>query len=428
MQLKKKLGLAVCSLLTATQSQAADWLYDASVLNYSEKDSQQQNRVSVVEPVLSITKQNAVDDYVQFQVIYDSLTGASPNGANASSVAQNFNRFIARPGFTPLDPAFNDNRVAFNLNWLKPLDRTSRYQAGLSFSTETDYKSVAGNLSLLEDFDHKRTTLTIGGAYSYDAVNPHGGFHDPFTSIYAVATPVTPTAQTVTSASGGGGNQEQSLFPGKIKQTFEGIVGISRVLNRFTLLNVNYGISYLTGYQTDPYKLISVIDAGGFPVDYVWEKRPDTRLKQTVKTSFITAIGKDSLHLDYRYYWDDWGVSTNTYDVKYHFSMGSHLYVVPHYRLSDQSKADFFRISLNQSQPDPAYASADYRLGDMKTTTYGGMIGYRWNSKLEFTANIEQITQTGNSYPVEAIGDQRNNDMFPDLKFWSLTFGVRGKW
>jgi hypothetical protein len=428
-QLKEKLSLAVCSLLTVTQSHGADWLYDVSVLSYSEKDSQQQDRVSVVEPVFSITKQNAVDDYVQFQVIYDSLTGASPNGANASSVQQNFNSFNVRPGFTPLDPSFSDTRTAFNLNWLTPLDRMSRYQAGLNFSTETDYKSVGGNLSLLEDFDHKRTTLTIGGAYSYDAVNPHGGFHDPFTSIYAVPAPVTPTAQTVTSASGGGGgNQEESLFPGKIKQTFEGIVGITHVLNRFTLLNFNYGISYVSGYQTDPYKLISVVDTAGFPVDYVWENRPEARLKQTIKASFITAIGKDSLHLDYRYYWDDWGISTNTYDVKYHLAMGNRLYIVPHYRFSDQSKADFFRISLNQNQPDPTFASADYRLADMTTTTYGGMIGYRLNSKLELTANVEQIAQAGNSYPVEAIGDQRNNDMFPDLTFWSLTFGVRGKW
>lgn len=428
MQLKEKLGLAVCSLLTATQSQAADWLYDASVLSYSEKDSQQQDRVSVIEPVISVTKQNAVDDYVQFQAVYDSLSGASPNGANAAGVQQNFNNFLVRPGFTPLDPGFNDTRFAFNLNWLKPFDRLSRYLAGLSFSSETDYKSAGANFSYLQDFDHKRTTLTFGGAYSYDAVNPHGGFHDPFTSIYAL--PATPAPQTQTSPSGGGtgSGESESLFPGKIKQTFEGIFGISHVLNRFTLLNFTYGLSYVNGYQTDPYKIISVIDSAGLPVDYVWEKRPGTRLKQTLKGSFITAIGRDSLHLNYRYYWDDWGIHTNTYDVKYHLGLGSLLYLVPHYRLSQQSQANFYRLSLNNGQALPEFASADYRLADMTTTTLGSMFGVRLNAKLTLTANIEQIRQTGNNHPAIAIGDQRRHDMFPDLTFWALTFGVRGKW
>ena len=425
MQLKEKLGLAVCSLLTATQSQATDWLYDASVLTYSEKDSQQQDRVSVLEPVISITKQDAEDDFVRFEMIYDSLTGASPNGANASSNEQYFNGYKVLPGYTPLDANFQDDRVAANLSWMKPYNRMSRYQAGLSFSTETDYKSVGVNYSYLEDFDDKRTTITLGGAYSFDAVDPHGGFHDAFTSIFAV--PATPVV-TVTSASGGGGGETGSLFPGKSKQTFEGIVGLTHVLNRYTLLNLNFGLSYVTGYQTDPYKIISVIDGNGLPVDYVWEKRPDTRLKYTLKGSFVTAIGTDALHLDYRYYGDDWGITASTYDVKYHFGMGERLYLVPHYRLSRQNRADFFHLSLDSGQPSPEFASADYRLGDMTTTTVGGMVGLRYNSKLELTLNVEQIIQTGDNHPAEAVGDQRLNDMFPDLTFWAVTFGVRGKW
>ncbi|MFV9615919.1 MAG: DUF3570 domain-containing protein [Gammaproteobacteria bacterium] len=427
MQLAEKLSLAACSLLSVTQSQASDWLYDASVLTYSEKDSQGQDRVSIIEPVLSITKHNAADDYVRFGIIYDSLTGATPNGANASSQQQFFNSFSVLPGFTPLDPNFNDERIAVNVNWMKPFDRLSRYEAGLSYSSETDYKSVAVSFSYLQDLNNKLTTLTLGGAYSYDAVNPHGGFHDPFTSIYAV--PATTTVQAVTAASGGAaGGEEDSLFPGKIKQTFDGIIGLSHILNRFTLLNLNLGISYVSGYQTDPYKIISVIDSNGLPVDYVWEKRPDTRLKHTVKGSFITAIGRDSLHLEYRYYGDDWGITSNTYDMKYHLSIGDNLFLVPHYRLNQQSEADFFRISLDNAQANPAYASADYRLGDMTTTTVGGMVGYRFNAKFTLTINAEQITQTGDNHPAEAVGDQQLNDMFPELEFWAVTLGVRGKW
>lgn len=426
MQLTRKLAMAVGTLLASSQPHAADWLYNASFMRYNEKDSQQQDRVTVFEPVISITRQKTADDFIQFELIHDALTGASPNGANASSVQQNFTKFSVRPGFTPLDPSFKDKRTAVNLNLMQPIDRFSRYQIGVNYSTETDYNSVGGNFSYLQDFNNKRTTMTFGGAYSYDAVNPHGGFHNPFTSIYA--TPA-PTIQTTTSPSGGaGGGESDSLFPGKIKQTFQGLIGVTQVLNQLTLVNLNYSISQVHGYLTDPYKIITVVDVKGLPVDYLWENRPGSRLKQTIKGTYVTAIGKDSLHLDYRHYWDDWGIKANTYDVKYHLAIGSHLYLIPHLRYSRQTQADFFRISLPDGQPYPTYATADYRLAGMTTKTYGGMIGYRFNSKLTMTFNLDQINQTGNNHPSTAIGDQQVNDMFPDLKLWALTFGISGKW
>ncbi len=428
MQLKDKLGLAVCTLLSVGQTQAADTFYDFSVLSYSEKDNQNQDRVSVFEPVLSVTTQKADDDYIKYDLVLDSLTGSSPNGANASSQSQDFGSYTTAPGLTPLDSRFEDNRLALNISWMTPIDRLSRYQGGISLSSETDYRSAGANYTYFQDINKKLTTLSIGGAISYDAVNPSSGFNDAYASIFAVP-PATSPVQTTTSASGGrGGEEEFNLFPGKAKTTFEGMVGVSHVLNKYTLLNLNYGITSVQGYQTDPYKIISVIDSNGLPVDYVWENRPESRLKQTLKGSLVTAIGDDSLHLDYRYYQDDWGVVAHTYDVKYNLELGNKLTITPHYRLSKQSKADFYRISLNDGEANPNYASADYRLADMDTKTTGAMITYKMNPRFSWTLNMEKISQTGDSYPAQAIGDQKLNDMFPDLEFWAITVGVRGVW
>jgi hypothetical protein len=428
MQLKDKLGLAVCTLLSVGQTQAADTFYDFSVLSYSEKDNQNQDRVSVFEPVLSVTSQKADDDYIKYDLVYDNLTGSSPNGANASSNSQDFGSYSSDPGMTPLDSRFKDNRLALNISWMTPFDRESRYQGGISLSAETDYRSAGANYTYFQDINNKLTTLSFGGALSYDAINPKGGFNDPYTSIFATPSTSTTPVQTVTSSSGGGGEEDFNLFPGKTKTTFQGMVGISHVLNKYTLLNLNYGISSVQGYQTDPYKIISVINSNGLAVDYVWENRPDSRLKQTLKGSLVTAIGEDSLHLDYRYYRDDWGVVTHTYDLKYNLELGKKLTITPHYRLSKQSKADFYKLSLNQGEANPKYASADYRLSDMDTKTSGAMIAYKVNPQFSWTLNVEKITQTGDSYPAEAIGDQKLNDMFPDLEFWAITVGVRGKW
>ncbi len=456
MQLKDKLGLAVCTLLSVGQTQAADTFYDFSVLSYDEKDNQDRNRVSVFEPVLSVTSQTADDDYVKYDLVFDNLTGSSPNGANASSQVQDIAGLTTQPGYTPLDSRFNDNRLSLNVSWMTPIDRLSRYQGGISLSDESDYRSAGFDYSYFQDTQNKLTTLMYGLAFSYDAINPTGGFVEPLQSITSMTSasktsPGKSSLQTLSRSSGGtttGTNTDNEdedehgdgeavsldLFPGKPKLTYQAIFGVSHVYNRYTLLNLNYGISFVDGYQTDPYKLITIInnDASspdyGKPVDYVWEKRPDTRLKQTLKGSLVTAIGKDSLHLDYRYYQDDWGIITHTYDVKYNLELGDKLTITPHYRLSQQSKADFYSLSLNSDDATPAYASADYRLANMDTKTTGAMIAYHMTQKFTWTLNVEKITQTGDSYPAEAIGDQKLNDMFPDLEFWAITVGVRGQW
>ncbi len=437
MQLNRRLILAVGSLLATTSGvvQAADWAVDSSVLFYAEKDSQHQDRVSLAEPVLSITKNNAPDDYLNVTLVYDTLTGASPNGAYASSRTQTFTSpsggsgYTVAPGYTPLDPSFKDSRTALSLSWMTPFSRESRYLAGLNFSSESDYTSLSGNYSFLNDFNNKQTTLTMGLAYSYDAINPHGGFQTPLSSIsnnqsQSQAQPVTTTSASGNGAEGGGGTSF-SLFDGKIKTTFDAILGVSHVLNRYTLLSFNYGISEVDGYQTDPYKIVPIYDAGGFPVDYVNEKRPGSRLKQTLKADIVTAIGKDSLHLSYRYFWDDWGIQANTYDIKYHLRLGESFYAEPHYRYSHQTEANFYVLGLSSAQAVPSYASSDLRLANMVTMTAGGMFGWKVSSDTTFTLNLEKMQQSGNSSPSSAVGDQRKHDMFPTVTATMVTLGVR---
>jgi len=418
MQLNHKLAMAVGSLLAVSNAQAEEWLLDSAVMFYNETDSQGQDRVSIFEPVVSLTQQNTPDDYVKLDFVYDSLTGATPNGANASSELSKFPGYYVESGYTPLDVNFEDTRIALNLSTMKPIDRMSRFTTGVSYSTETDYESVGGNFSYLQDFNNKQTTLTLGGAYTYDAVNPKTGFRDPLSSI----------TDTSTSASGSYESESDFFeFAGKTKQTVDAIIGLSHVLNSKTLLNLNYGISSTTGYMTDDYKLISLVNQNGIAQDYLAEARPDSRFRQTIKTTMVTALGKDSLHLDYRYFWDDWDVTAHTFDVKYYLALGEKFTIRPHVRYSAQSKANFYRLSLTQGEALPKYASADYRLADMTTLTLGAMASYQLSSDLSLSFNIEKMQQSGDSSPSEAIGDQQTQDMFPTIDIWTYTFGFKSK-
>lgn len=80
--LKAMLASAGCALLAGlpTQAQAAEldnWDFDTAALIYAEGDS----RVSAFEPVISATRNYDSETKLNLKFAFDTLTGASPNGA-----------------------------------------------------------------------------------------------------------------------------------------------------------------------------------------------------------------------------------------------------------------------------------------------------------------------------------------------------------
>ena len=71
----------------------------------------------------------------------------------------------------------------------------------------------------------------------------------------------------------------------------------------------------------------------------------------------------------------------------------------------------------------PAHVSADYRLGDMQTWTFGLMHGRPVGKDMELTARFEYYMQTGDSYPADAIGVLRNYDLFPTVDAFIVQVG-----
>lgn len=138
--LKTKLAAASLALLgtvsTASAGEFKGWEIDSSVLFYQESD----NRVTAIEPTLSIRKAFKGDRFANFKLVIDSLTGATPNGATPSNVPQTFTRpsgtgdYTIAAGETPLDDTFLDTRVALSGSWTQPLDRLTKVTVGANLS------------------------------------------------------------------------------------------------------------------------------------------------------------------------------------------------------------------------------------------------------------------------------------------------------
>ena len=426
MQLKKPgsilhaLAAATCGLFAGTPAAQAQmaarpappstWEVDSALLIYSEQD-----RVTAIEPVVRIKKQLSEDEDIAFKLVVDSLTGPSPSGAVPSTAPQTFtspsgNDIYSTPAnAVPLDPTFLDTRVALSFDWTRPLGAERRIVYTGHGSKEFDYTSIGLGATVLQDFNSRNTTVSAGLSYNADRVEPVGG------APSGLATqPAFPAVKPIVGKSEG-------------KSVFDALLGVTQLVNRSTLTQFNYTFGRDSGYLTDPYKLVSVVDpVSGIPLQTIYEKRPEDRSRNALYWRMLKAFDRDVLDLSYRYYWDDWGIKAHTVDLRYRRDLDGR-YFEPHLRYSKQSSAaDFYRPFLRTGE-SVQFASADYRLAPISTLTAG--VKYAVPTKTgEFSVRLEFMLQTGEDHPAGAPGQLASQDLFPDTRALILQFSYSLGW
>lgn len=413
------LALAVSSALGALGSArpvlaSGDWTIDQATLFYSEA-----GRVTVLEPVVQLRHRLSGDREFGLRYTYDAMSGASPNGVSAASTPQTFtspsgHRYTTGAVEFPTR-TFRDWRQAVALDWTQPLWTRTKVQLGASGSAETDYRSMGLSATLTHELPARLTTLSAGGSVSFDRVTPSGGYNLPFSRY--------------------GTTSDDSWKDSDSKLLVDGLVGVSQVMNRAWVVDLNLGWGRDSGEMTDPYKGIAVIDGDGETLRAVHESRPDLRTRTTVDLRNRVHLGRDVLHLGARWYGDDWGVRATTLDLAYYWKperlFDRRGWVIrPHLRWTDQSAADFFALSLLEGRdiqadntPLVENASADFRLAAMQAWTVGLRVDLPPSDIGRFNFKVEHYLQSGDSFPAEAIGNQRNIDLYPELKVWMATVG-----
>lgn len=447
MQLNKKRGLALAQALTqasalltgtaapfmapvvhaavAHEASAQDhgWQIDTAALLYKENDG----RVQAMEPVINMKKDYGDERVLNLKLVLDSLTGASPNGATPASKAQTFTgpsgnaKYTAAPGELPLDDQFKDTRTAISAGWQQPIGNDMRVNVGGNVSKEYDFFSMGLNGAIARDINNKNTTLSAGLNLEFDSISPVGGAPEPLTLV-----------------SGQQKNGDDS------RSQYDLLLGVTQILGRHSLLQLNYGLSSSSGYHTDPYKMLTVLDgsgnliAGAAPGEYqyLYESRPDTRLRHSLFAGWKYIFTEDVVDLSYRFTTDDWGIQSNTLDAKYHWVAGEKFYVEPHLRWYSQTEADFYKpyltegvdVSAGTLDPLVTEASADSRLGAFDALTYGVKFGYALGKDSEVNFRVEQYTQTANKVNAPTSGDLAGQDIVPDLKSMWVQFGYSFRW
>lgn len=405
------------------------WKVDSAVLMYKEADS----RVQAIEPSLRFEKDFGDQHIFSGKVVVDSLTGASPNGATSANVPQTFtgpsgNSAKATPANKlPLDDEFHDTRVAASANWQQPISPNTKINVGGNVSNEYDFRSIGANASIAKDFNDKNTTVSFGGAFEYDSIDAVGG----------APVPLTPQLD---------GQKQQGT---KSKNVSDVLLGLTQVIDRHSLLQLNYSLSMSNGYQNDPYKILTLVDANGNLIAdqdfsagnnfYLFENRPDQRTRHSFFGEYKYGFDRgDVADLSYRFTTDDWGINSHTFDAKYRYAINDKYFVEPHVRYYTQTAADFYHSYLKvgdgieldaQGEPVPTvkYASADSRLGAFDATTYGVKFGMNLSNDRELSFRVEQYDQKAKD--LKPIGGNLAGQILqPDLSATFVQLGYSFKW
>lgn len=321
------------SLLALTQAALAlpalaevqtDYLYS----QYREDDvpaersasGQNQGRYQIDSHLVRVVAPVGAEQTLGLNLTYESMSGASPWFVTPDAQG--------RPVQVMSGASIEEKRIDAQATWsLQGDGRITAVSAG--YSDEDDYRALNGGLELQLENEDRSLTWTGGLGYSADTLEP-------------VAGPSSP-----------------NVIREADKDSLNAYAGAALVLDAQTVLQASVGYAVHDGFLSDPYKLAWIESQS----NTVPDRRPDRRHAGTATLKLRRWIERPggALHLDYRWYHDDWEVDAHTLELGWQQTLGDSWRLAPGLRWHTQSRA-FFYAPYFATQPADGYVSSDYRL------------------------------------------------------------------
>ena len=165
-------------------------------------------------------------------------------------------------------------------------------------------------------------------------------------------------------------------------------------------------VSTVFGYLADPYKGVHFDGYDGVNGTSLFdENRPGHKSKKigfVSLTQHFTPLHA-SVEASWRIYHDSYGIWAHTAALEWRQQVGKHFLLVPMARFYDQSAAEFYvtRVARQFGSPNrprpgfPDFYSADYRLSELSSWTYGLQATWKVNDHLSFDAAFKRYEMSG---------------------------------
>lgn len=267
-----------------------------------------------------------------------------------------------------------------------------------NFATEYDYFSLGFGGSFTQLFNEKNTELGVKAQVYLDQWNPRypiefrSESYLNNTNIYRQDGSIVQAGDTDTWSPVDG----FSFIQDKARNSFSLSLSFSQILSKNAQISIFMDLVQQQGWLSNPMQRVYFKDRENYYVgnansipNYTEssnidvfhlgddiERLPDTRFKTPIGLRFNYYINEMlSVRTYYRYYFDDWGMSSHTANIELPIKLNDRFMVYPMYRYYTQTAIDYFAPYEEHLSTDDFYTS-DFDLSDYDAHQYG--FGFRY--------------------------------------------------
>ncbi len=209
-------------------------------------------------------------------------------------------------------------------------------------SDEDDYQSDTASFGVSMDMFGNMTTVSLGYARSWDTVE---------------------------------NNNDPTFSKDVDRQNYK--VGLSQVLTKDMIMELNYELITDEGYLNNPYRSARYVDPTS-PIGYSYEPEvyPNTRTSNAVAVRSMYYLPyRAATYAEYRFFDDSWNITAHNIEIGYVHPLPSGWVLEGRYRYYTQNAADFYS-DLFPRQDSQNFLARDKELSEFTSNTIGFTISY----------------------------------------------------
>lgn len=337
------------------------------------------------------------DDVLTLDAGFSSYTSASSSNADALDGSNGISPWSASSGASEKDLWFNVNaNYSHSSN-----DRNTIWDANISVASEYDYFSLGFGGGLTKLFNEKNTTLGVSAKVYLDKWNPiyprelisfednNGSISQDFLNGYTILN------QNGNVSTDWNPSNFQSIVD-EGRNTYSISLSVSQILSKNAQFSLFLDLVKQQGWLGNPLQRVYFQDVANFYVgnaanipNYTTtentdvfqladdiERLPDNRFKIPLGFRLNYYLNEIiTVRTYYRYYFDDWGIKSNTASIEIPIKVSQKFTLYPSYRYYNQTEADYFAPYEANLSTDEFYTS-DFDLSKFSANQYGFGISY----------------------------------------------------
>jgi len=338
------------------------------------------------------------------------ISGASGNGYDDDDDDDDYDRgsnaaaaVIGSPWLASSGASRSDVWSSVNADYAHSSDdRNTIWNADVSFATEYDYTSFGFGGGITQLFNEKNTTIGISGKVYLDTWQPiYPTELKAYADVNGNQNQGFFNGITILNQNGNASTQWRPLngirlIQDKGRNSYSVSFSFSQILSQNAQFSVFLDVVKQQGWLANPLQRVYFGDVPNYYIgnaasipNYTSsnntdvfqladdiERLPSNRLKIPVGVRLNYFVNEViSLRTYYRYYFDDWGMHSNTASLEMPIKISDQFTLYPSYRYYDQTNADYF-APYEQNLSTSEFYTSDFDLAQFSAQQFGMGLSY----------------------------------------------------